>query len=298
MPVVKQRGVALIMVLWMIVVMLSLAVTLSYAVKTESNMMSYARETAQARAIAEAAAHYTVLQLSLPPDQRELKLGGDQVLLWPYQNFQTEIRVVGENGLINLNTAPRDLIQKALKFAELSDADSEVLLDQIEDFRDADPLKRVHGAEDEDYERAGRTNGAKDAPFETIEELQQVLAMTPGVYNTLVDYFSVYSNGSVINPMLAPRHVLMLLADGDSAAVDAYLQERLDAKGGWIKPSFTSDLMDSSESLSYRLQLTVKANNSDVVYREQRAIRLLPGRNPPFMTYYRHQLAESAKHFE
>lgn len=295
---VKQRGVALIMVLWMIVVMLSLAVTLMFSVKTETNIVSYARETAQARAIAEAAAHYAVMQLSLLPEKRELKIGGDQALLWEYEGYKTEIRVIGENGLININNTPRPLIQKALKLAKLSDQDSEILLDQIEDFRDADVLKHVNGAEDEDYERAGREYGAKDAAFENIEELQQVLGMTPEVYNSLVSYFSVHSNGQGINPMLAPRHVLLLLAEGDSAAVDAYLKQRAEAKGDWVKPDFGGDLVESSEQLTYRLQLTVKAEHRDIVYREERAIRLLPGRNPPFMTYYRHPLAESATRFE
>ena len=72
----QQRGVAMIMVLWMIVVMMSMTATLLYAVKTETQMVSFSRESAQARAVSDAAAHYTVMQLFLPPDEREISVGG------------------------------------------------------------------------------------------------------------------------------------------------------------------------------------------------------------------------------
>ncbi|OQX12962.1 MAG: general secretion pathway protein GspK, partial [Thiothrix lacustris] len=80
----KQSGVAMIVVLWMIMVMMTLAASLLYATRTETSMVDYARRSAQARAVADAAAHYTVLQLFLPNKDRELKLGGAP-LLWEYE---------------------------------------------------------------------------------------------------------------------------------------------------------------------------------------------------------------------
>lgn len=57
--------------------------------------------------------------------------------------------MVGENGLIDLNFASRDLIKEALKKAELEDQACENMLDLIEDFRDVDDLKRLNGAEEQ-----------------------------------------------------------------------------------------------------------------------------------------------------
>lgn len=259
-----------------------------YAVKTETQLVSYARATAQARSFAEAAAHYTVMQLFLPTDKRELKLGGT-ASTWTRDGYGVEIRVIGENGLIDINQANRELLKKVLEVLGVVDQEAETVLDAIEDFRDPDDLKHANGAEDNDYKVAGLDYGAKDAPFERIEELQQVLGITPLIYQGLVRYLSVNARSSGINPMLAPRHILLLLADGDQAAVDEYIRKREEAEGAWVQPPFGNGLLDSTEQPVYRLQLKIKALDSENAYFEERAIRLLPGHNPPFITYFRVQ---------
>lgn len=287
-PQAKQRGVALMMVLWMIMVMMTMAGTLIYAVKTETQLVSYARATAQARSFAEAAAHYTVMQLFLPVDKRQIKLGGSPAT-WTRDGYGVDIRVIGENGLIDINQANRVLLQKVLKELGIVDQDAETVLDAIEDFRDPDDLKHTNGAEDDDYKTAGLAYGSKDAPFERIEELQQVLGVTPLMYQGLVRYLSVNARSNGVNPMLAPRHVLLILADGDQAAVDEYIRKREEAEGAWVQPPFGGGLLDHTEQPVYRLQLKIKALESETAYFEERAIRLLPGHNPPFITYFRVQ---------
>lgn len=284
----KQRGVALMMVLWMIMVMMTMAGTLIYAVKTETQLVSYARATAQARSFAEAAAHYTVMQLFLSVDKRQIKLGGSPAT-WTRDGYGVEIRVIGENGLIDINQANRVLLQKVLKELGIVDQEAETVLDAIEDFRDLDDLKHTHGAEDDDYKTAGLEYGSKDAPFERIEELQQVLGITPLMYQGLIRYLSVNARSNGVNPMLAPRHVLLILADGDQAAVDEYIRKREESEGAWVQPPFGGGLLDHTEQPVYRLQLKIKALESETAYFEERAIRLLPGHNPPFITYFRVQ---------
>ena len=225
MAVKTQRGIALIVVLWMIMIMMTLAASLLYATRTQSSMLDYSRQMAQARAIADAAVQYAVLQLYLPNQDRELQIGGG-ALLWQYEGAKVEICVVGENGLIDVNVADRELLRKIIELAGLKKQDTEHMVDALEDFRDVDDLKRLNGAEDSDYTKAGLTFGAKDAPIERMEELQQVLGMTPKLYQTLSRYLTVSSGAAGVNPMLAPRHVLLLLANGDKAKVDAYLKER------------------------------------------------------------------------
>ncbi|MCB1620764.1 MAG: general secretion pathway protein GspK [Thiothrix sp.] len=281
-----QRGVALLMVIWMIVVMMSLAAALVYSVRTETSMVSFARTSAQARAFADAAAHYTVMQLFLPPDERTLVVGGGAGS-WEQGGYQAEIRVVGENGLIDINRTSRELLQKVLEQAGVVDQEAQTLLDRIEDFRDGDDLKRLNGAEDRDYQSEGLAFGAKDAPFERIEELQQVLGMTPALYERLARFLSVSSQGQGINPMLAPRHILLLLAEGDQALVDDYIRQREVSEGAWVQPTFGATFMDHTQQPVYRVQIRVRSPGSELEYLEERSIRLLPGRNPPFLTYFR-----------
>jgi general secretion pathway protein K len=161
------------------------------------------------------------------------------------------------------------------------------MLDLIEDFRDPDDLQHVNGAEDNDYEDEGLEYGAKDAPFERIEELQQVLGMTPQLYEAMSRYLSVNSNSAGINPMLAPRQILMVLAEGEAELVDDYIRLREESEGGYVQPSFGGRFIDPMQQPLYRMQIKVKPLGSHIEYFEERAIRLLPGRMPPFITYFR-----------
>ncbi|SDZ78206.1 general secretion pathway protein K [Thiothrix caldifontis] len=292
----KQSGVAMIVVLWMIMVMMTLAASLLYATRTETSMVDYARRSAQARAAADAAAHYAVLQLFLPNKERDLKLGGTP-LLWGYEGMKAEIRVVGENGLIDINYASRPLLQLILEQAGLDEQATQNMLDILEDFRDVDDLKRVNGAEDGDYENAGLPFGAKDAPFERIEELQQVLGMTPQLYQALTRFLTVNSGAAGINPMLAPRQTLLLLAEGDAAKVDAYMRQREESEGQYVQPDFGGAFLDASQQPLYRMQIRVYTDETAPPYFEERSLRLRPGQTPPFVNYFR-ILQESSAQFE
>ncbi|WML89811.1 type II secretion system protein GspK [Thiothrix lacustris] len=291
----RQSGVAMIVVLWMIMVMMTLAASLIYATRTETSMVDYARRSAQARAIADAAAHYTVMQLFLSNKDRELKLGGAP-LLWEYEGAKVEIRVVGENGLIDINYASPPLLQVILKQAGLDEQAAKNMLDILEDFRDVDDLKRLNGAEDRDYENEGLPFGAKDAPFERIEELQQVMGMTPQLYQALTRFLTVSSGAAGINPMLAPRQTLLLLAEGDAAKVDAYIQQREDAEGQYVQPDFGTTFWDATQQPLYRVQIRVFTDETAPPYFEERSLRLRPGETPPFTNYFR-ILQESSAQF-
>ncbi len=293
----KQSGVAMIVVLWMIMVMMTLAASLIYATRTESSMVDYARRTATARAAADAAAHYAVMQLYLPNNDRDLQLGG-KPLQWDYQGMKIEIRVVGENGLIDINNANRALLALILKQVGVEGEAADRMLDTLEDFRDVDDLKRLNGAEDKDYEQAGLPFGAKDAPFERIEELQQVMGMTPQLYQALTRYLTVDSGSTGVNPMLAPRQILLVLAEGDAAKVDRYLAEREEAikDGRSVMPDFGQAFFDTSQQPLYRMQIRVFTDESATPYFEERALRLQPGKMPPFVTYYK-VLQETSQQF-
>ncbi|MBU0656610.1 MAG: general secretion pathway protein GspK [Gammaproteobacteria bacterium] len=290
----KQHGVAMIVVLWMIMVMMTLAASLVYATRTETSMVDYARRSASARAIAEAAAHYAVMQLYLPNKERDLQLGGAP-LSWEYEGAKVEIRVVGENGLIDINYASRPLLQLILKQTGMDKQLMENMLDVLEDFRDVDDLRRLNGAEDNDYENDGLPFGAKDAPFERIEELQQVLGMTPQLYHTLTRYLTANSGAAGINPMLAPRQTLLLIAEGDAAKVDAYLSKREESEGQYVQPDFGGAFWDASQQPLYRMQIKVFTDETAPPYFEERSMRLRPGEMPPFVTYFRILQASSAQ---
>ena len=88
-----------------------------------------------------------------------------------------------EDGKIDLNAAPDELLRGLFVSAGLDEDAGAALVDAIVDFRDEDDLTRLNGAEDRDYADAGLPYGAKDAPFEAVWlPLAEVLAGVHRVY--------------------------------------------------------------------------------------------------------------------
>jgi general secretion pathway protein K len=82
----------------------------------------------------------------------------------------------------------------------------------IMDWRDPDSLTQAEGgAEDADYGSDERPYGAKDAPFETVAELQLVLGMTPELFEKLSPHLTVYSGQGRPSELYASAEVLQAL---------------------------------------------------------------------------------------
>ncbi len=164
------------------------------------------------------------------------------VYAWAFGGAEVRIAVQDEGGKIDLNAGSDELLRGLFLSAEWTDADGEAvglddteadaLTDAVRDFADPDDLRRLNGAEDRDYEDAGLPWGPKDAPVRAVEELQQVLGMTPLLYEQVAPALTVYTGSKGIDPKSAPREVLLALPGSEAAGVDAHLAARAEAPEG------------------------------------------------------------------
>ena len=188
------------------------------------------------------------------------------VYAWAFGGAEVRIAIRDEGGKIDLNAAPDELLRGLFLSVEwtapdggavgLDDAQADALTDAVRDFADADDLRRLNGAEDGDYAAAGLPWGAKDAPFAAVEELQQVLGMTPMLYRQVAPALTVYTGKKGIDPKSAPRKVLLALPGSDAAAVDAHLAARAAAPEG-AGPAFLG--AEGFTALSRRRIYTIRA---------------------------------------
>ncbi len=211
------RGIALIAVLWGLVLLAVIAASFATTSRTEIRLARNAMENARARALADAGVHRAVLGLAETDPERRLAADGT-LYRFVFVDGQALIRIEDEGGKIDLNRAP-DQMLKGLFLAAGLDADaSAAMVDAIVDFRDANDARRLNGAEDDDYRAAGRRYGAKDRPFEAVEELRQVLGMTPELYALVAPALTVHSRQRKVNRDTASPLVLVALAAGSGAA--------------------------------------------------------------------------------
>jgi len=215
---------ALVLVLWVLVLLSMIALHLSVNSRTEAKLAVNLVAGTQVRHAADAGVRWALWSLSIPADERWLPDGSVQQMT--LQNADISVALFDENGKIDLNYASPTTLSGLMDAADIPEEESRFLIDAIIDWRDADQLRRLNGAEDEDYDAAGLDYGAKDAPFETVSELQRVLGMTPEIYQALSPALTVYSRKTAINPLVAPRLVLLSLPGATEELVDNYIEDR------------------------------------------------------------------------
>jgi general secretion pathway protein K len=118
------------------------------------------------------------------------------------------IVVEDEAGKVDLNAASERLLTNLLRGLGATPREAAALADRILDFRDADDERSPLGAERSDYAAAGLTYGPKNAAFEAVEELDQVLNIPPGWLARLRPFVTVYSGQSGVDSTVAPIELL------------------------------------------------------------------------------------------
>ncbi len=205
----------MVMVLWLIVLLTVIAASFSTHSRVETSMAGNLVEREKARLMAETGFNRALLELMVVNSDQRWQTNG-QVYEMQDAAGQLRIAVRSAAGLVDLNKADRrDLVRL---FALLSD-DAEVreqLADSLEDWRDADDLRRLNGAEDSDYASAGYAYGTADRDLESVDELGYVMGFDRRAVETLRPYVTVFSVVSSVDLGAAPEQLVSLLT-GDAA---------------------------------------------------------------------------------
>lgn len=229
-PTRSQRGVALVVVLWGLVLLAIIAGSFAAGSRTETRMAFNSTENAKARALAEAGIRRAILGL-LEPDN-ELRWRADQT---PYQfvfgGGTVRLSIQDEGGRIDLNKGRDEHLKGLFELLGHDQDASDALVDAINDFRDPDDLRRLNGAEDRDYGAAGLSHEAKDAPFESVDELRLVMGMTRELYDKAAPFLTVYSKRPQVDLTTAPREVVQAVPGVDTVEADAIFEARANMTG-------------------------------------------------------------------
>jgi general secretion pathway protein K len=206
----RQRGVALILVLWLVTLLAVVASAFALSTQRESVLLRTARDRAEALALLDGALRYAWLRLHLPKSQGRW-LSNGAVYEVVYGNGRVRLELRDEAGKVNLNYAQELLMTQVLAGAGLSSASAARIGDAILDWRDVDDLRRLNGAEAEDYRQAGKDFGPRNRPFDAVEELRAVLGMSPELYQRVAPWVTVYTRQAGIDPRASPPELLLAL---------------------------------------------------------------------------------------
>lgn len=183
-----ERGFALLIVLWSLVILALLGTHVVATGRTEALLASNLRDAAMAEAAADGAVHRTLFNLlglgttRWPPQGRfRVMLGGVPV----------DVAVENLTGRVNPNTAAPELMRAVLRGVGVEGDRAAALADAIADWRAPGP-KRPHGAQAAEYRAAGRDYGPAGRPFRSLDELGAVLGMTPDLLARLRPHLTLW----------------------------------------------------------------------------------------------------------
>lgn len=209
----RARGAALLLVLWLVTLLAALVGTYALAARTEHLQGQVLARGLEARAAARAGLEYAIVRAGLPEQLRWSADGREHP--WRFGDAEVSVRIVDEQGKVDLNMADAGLVSALLQQVGADDRTAMQLAGAILDWRDADPLTQpAGGAEEPEYRQAGRTYGPANEPLRSVAEVEQVLGMTPALYARLAPLVTVYSGLALPDPAYAPPQVRAAMGMG------------------------------------------------------------------------------------
>lgn len=211
----SARGAALILVLWLIALLAALIGAFAMTARTEYLQGRTLGSGLLAAQAARAGLEYAATRVSVH-DPRLQWLPDGRPYRWRFADAEIEVRIVDESGKLDLNAAEPASLSALMRAIGTEPQQADAVAAAIVDWRDADDLTQAQGgAEDPQYAAAGLAWGAKDAPFETVAEVEQVLGMTPALFAQLAPHLTIYSGLPLADARFATPAVL------ESMGVDA-----------------------------------------------------------------------------
>ncbi len=180
-----ERGFALLLVLWGLV-LLSLIVTgMASAGRVEAQLTFNLRAAAEAEVVADGAVYQAVLGL--------LRGEGEGASELRLPDATVALLVADESGKVNPNAAEPELLAALLRALDADARTADGVAAAIADWRFPGDAARPGGARLREYRAAGRDYGPPGAPFRSLDELGLVLGMTPALLARALPHLSLYA---------------------------------------------------------------------------------------------------------
>jgi general secretion pathway protein K len=145
------------------------------------------------------------------PDPATRWVGDGRPYEFDFDNARIRVELTDESGKIDINTVGDTLLQSLFASVGVDPDQAVALSDAIQDWREPGDIPRPHGAKINEYKAAGLPYGPRNAPFQTVSEVQQVLGMNYDLYIKIEPAITIYAGGASPNPAYAPLEALLAL---------------------------------------------------------------------------------------
>lgn len=265
-----QIGLALVMVLWLVAAMSLFVASVVYLARMDVRQQQFGQNRTQASAFADGAMRLSMRQFVFEVTENGASNQVAQEYIFEDEAFSGRVNIYPASGLIHLGSLTPELLLSVLQYG--------VGLDEgtIENLSRA--FKVGFGAGILGKEELNHLE-----KFRVLEDLLQVPGISVDTYEVLKDYFYVGEEGAPgINPLAAPRELLVVLAGGNVEVVEEFLVLRDGAResvdnGVVSHAGFLGELISSTDSSIYRVDVTVNSV-AQQSFKQRYWLRLAPSR--------------------
>jgi len=262
--IASERGIALLLVLWVLTILMVIVLSFSFITRTETYATLSFRQGAEKKFLAEAGIERGIMELFYRKQNRGMQVIIEGTEVWkidgtPYKiqsgDGEYTVMITDETSKVDINAisdANSDILRNLLKNLGVQEEEVNTIVDSILDWKDADDLLHLNGAESDYYMSLPNPYKAKNAAFDTLEELLLVKGMTPEILygnsekKGIIDFLTVNSRTNKINVNAAPKEVLMAIPGITPEIADGIISYRENEE---IKS--TGDVGIPQESMRY-----------------------------------------------
>lgn len=237
----RQTGIALIMVLGLVIFLTLIALPFSESQRISTQVASNTLGSATSQAAADGAVNRMVYELSRARSAdaqialQQWKADG-RVHSWVENGITMAVSAKSETAKIDLNFGAEAVLKRVFTFGGATEEEADAIVSAIKDWTDADNLKRPNGAEADDYKTAGKKVLPTNDFFVAIEELQNVMGMTPKLYNAVAPLLTVHGRSPGVDPQSASAQILGLIPGIDAAQAQSWVEQRDQALRDGVPP--------------------------------------------------------------
>ena len=312
--VVDKRGIALMMVLWVLVLLSILSMNFLASTRWGSASVRNVKEDTQAFYLALSGYHEAMNYLASDKDlaidfldsEGNFWIDGETQPITGRrltEDGEVEIWISDENGRININFANQDRLAKLFSYCGVKQEDLNEIVDSIMDWKDLDSEHHLSGAESDYYEGLEEPYKAKNSLFDIPDELALVKGLKPEYLHgtgeggiAVLPLITTFGK-NMVNINTVSKEVMEILGL-NIVEIETILKQRNKDFGGFrfIPQQFSARGLNTVATQNFRIEVFARMSNSPIASRITGVLYRQPAaEGVKFRTIYWSERAETVR---
>ncbi len=259
----SSRGVALIIVLWIVVILSAIALEFSYSMRIETDLTGnfvdqqkayYGARAGIERAVKEVFRARKAMGIFKDTMEEPIWDLGGNPNSFKLGDIEITVTIEPENARVNIHGVSREFLKEILLAIGVQGEKADAAIDCVLDWEDGDNLHRMLGAEKEYYQKLDTPYQPANTKIEILEELLMIKEINKGLYYgkdalpTVADFVSEEDEEQEPRIEQGLSAIFTVYSPGDSK--DTKKQSKVDLNSAPEAALMSLPLMDEEAALA------------------------------------------------